>query len=1800
MQKLITPILSAAIMAAASLALAQADAREAYQKAKTAYASGKFSLAAELAEDASKIDNRNPEVFLLLGKARYQLGQLDKAIAAWKTTLTLAPEEPFAAGMLNSLRKEKVGVDARIKLVEILIREKLFSQALRESTKLLTEKAVSEAQRAKILLLQAEIALKLGQCPEALAKLSQLEILYPKQYDAVQWALLEGQAKLHSGGQSTAEGIKRLRKLVADHAGTPAAATARYELIAWELKQGVNPARVRALAKWLAETPEHPQVNEARMALIEAYLSVTRQGEKPKPETGLTKWDVDALALADVIYKQTPRAKEAEQLTELLLKHLDEHYAKHGAYAAAVKGAEAQQGVPLPRKSRLLILRALVRYKTAIAVRDLDDQARIGKLPPAAGLGALPKPLAEVVALYGAITTESAADPPWADQAKLAATVRGFAAKVQPPVKIVRFKGPDAWAIDIARPVVKADGNEAAVKSAAELIEAILKDYENIDNAEARTLVLGTSHELTGLLSPEHPSWPAVVARHAGRLDAFAKYQFNENVKAGDDAANAKLSDVQKELLAVLAKLVARDVAQAPAAVAQVGNNVQPWIAQGHWAVAEEMYATLAKSLPEKEQRQTELAEINLWLQQVSRRNRRLLDAGLTVSRVLDPLHQKALIRCYELQECLLAESPELQPIRQCWNSVVDIYKILKYYDIAEAAVKVKPEKAVAVADEYAAFQLVQLSDEAARRKFARFLKQYGAAEKITLTPELKTAINGWTKFIEDHPASPMVPQATQKVLAIGGLLQQHNAYDVAVGVYRDFAKFAAGVKVLAQSSPGVPSTAEQAEFTAAGALDAHARKLLAKAAADRQPDDPPPAKLSGESTAAIAAYRQFIADHPESPLVGEALRKVMSIAYEYAKVDAWDVAGGVYADLLKSDLKISRPERLTFARGLCQLGRAMPSHAKEMLQALTSAGLRDSGESSSGEMLAVAAGSSSRGDRPRAGGRAAVPSEEPQPVAPSPAADALQLLPGPADEAQRDTQLLAMIRRQESNRARQVAQLRERVAFNQPEQQNERAQGQQGGQQQAMQQVDQQAPAAPVLSKAEIARQAKAIDAAYAIFQSIRKDYPNKPTAEQARGEILVMVGHWRSLMQWQRAAALAGRFLADNPTDGQLPKLRLEIARDRLAWASKPMEGKATKQQRLDEVAKRFDAARAELTKVVADFPKQRSYQEQAQWDIANSFLKQARVVAAFSSTLARGQFVRAAKEIQHVARTYPKHPNIGSVPQMLWNISQELESRAFNEEAITVWNELTLYDPVGPLAQQAAMKIAQTYQTKLKRPLLAAQAYQELNFARGGNDQDLQNAIFQIGSDLKKDQRWVEALHVLETFVDSFPRHPQAGQALTMVGQIHQTNEAWEDAIAAYRRVMGEFENGQFVQEAKWSIAECRINLSQWKEATDAYREYVKAYPKDAKVKEANRRIDVLKSLVRYQGLVDEKGQRKAFDAQFQIAVIVGAQLSNPVKAIIEYRKVVKNWPESHLADDALYAVGTTYISLGETEKAREALLDVAKKYPASPLADDALYMVGKSYEDEATKLATVTRDTTFAENKDIAQRRAYQMAQDYRYRNVKGRGSRIAQLKKAGKGKQAELEEAATAGNYGQFNDANVMLFAQKAVQEVEELTASQLADRQDKINAALREAVTAYTSASEVPGGDKADEALLQMATIYDQRLKDSQAAMKTWLEIVRQFSGTAVAEDASWRIAQYYEREGKYAEAIEAYKAFLRNYRRSPKAGGAQFAVAENYENLNQWVSAMDSYTNYVTNFPDGPLVSKAKEQINWIKTYRL
>lgn len=2002
---LIVASLTAGVILAAPAPAWGENTLEAGQKA---YVAGQYERACDHLEMASRRTPKDPEIFLWLGKAHYQLGELSDAMAAWRKTLQLAPNEPYVKKMLTALRAEVENVDVRIMLLEQMIAANLHQGVRSEGASLLAVKALTDAQRAKIMMLLCEAYTLAGNGETVLWYAAQIRSKFPKLASEPRLTLLVARAHMGRSGPNVDKALAMLNKIVADHPKTPEAVDAAYDLaiFALERKETTEP-----LTAWLAANGDHAKAGPAGERLAETMLDVAAGKVTTGPETKLHPSTIAAIDLLSRQYARPSTIVSARSLTEKVLAHLDKAYAGGCAFQAAAEGADRLLTLPLPTEIRAKAARAGIKYQTESILKELADLGpkKLAELPqdaanplaeiitktktlatryphlnaygdlaaiggrmgqiaslireipelpegkalPAAyrwtvdvalavvadtpndqtrtkavetvtsvieamfaiaearqivtpesaldpayvtalqlagrvliqveridanrlidrivlhlhqhyaakgantaivtatdqlltmplspanrrtvvltalrfrtaavmaalaeraairGLPAtMPKELATLVEQYARVNRApvNAAERNWMLTASLAEQVRGLAARLPSATSPAGAVGPYDWAAAIALPIIQADEDTKAVAQAVKTITSVADAYAAQKAPEGLRLADATMTPLAeAVRAPKDPHRSTVSWKLADILARRAEWTFNENIRQGNAQANAKLSDTQGRLLETLGAIVARDPAQAGAVRKKLDAHLQLWLARAEqYEVVEAAYGKLLPHLQAIERRAWQLSLVKLWIQQVSLRNSRLMAAGMVLPRKLDPVHQKALSQCYALQTGLAHDDPFAAQAKSLVNIIIMQYESLQYYDVAAEAIAFKPKNvpAVAPADAYARIRLAELHLGQARRELEKLLKQFGGTKRVVLTDSFKNVIAEFTQFIADRPTDPLSRSAADRIAMIADVFAQHEAYDVAAGIHGDFAAFAAGIKVLSQASPGVASAVEIARYRSAEVLYTKAQRALSKQTDEAKPGQAPPDALSKEFAAAVAAYVEFIRSEPDGPLVGASLRRIMAVAMEYAKVNAWDVAEGVYADLLAQKLPLRRPERLRLAQGLCRLGQVMGDHARSVLSALGT-GSNKRGDSGGGT-VGLALGLSYEESKSKLRLDADEPNEQDSSriteasgsSSGTAAAEmpAKPVMPGPAGEprpgAEReiiagDALAMAAIRRESDRQALRIASLRDTKKYNVIKSLGKKPSTQSSQSQQIR---------VPVLSEAEIARQAKALEGAYAIFAAIRKDSPDSPTAEQARGEIMLMINHWHALTQWERAAELASKYLSDNPTDSQVPSLRLAVARDYLSWATKPITKVTSTQERLGEVAKRFAKAREELAVLARDLPDEKAIIHQAQWLIANSFLTQARAVDSFSSTLARGQYVRGARELRKIAEDYHDHPNVASVPDTLRSVAEQLAGRGYYDEAIIVWTDLYIHYPS---CTDAPRRIAQTYQNNLKRPLMAAEAYLELNFTLGGSDIGVQNAILQIGTALKGEKRWVEALHVLEVFVDSFPRHASAGQALTMVGQIHQANEAWEDAIAAYRRVIDEFPSGAWVREAKWAITDCTINLSRWREAMAACETYLRAYPKDSRTAEATRRIGILKDLNLFQTLVDEKGQRKAFDAQYQIAEIVLTKLANPVKAIIEYRKVAANWPKSHWADDAMFKVGTTYMQLGETDKAREALLAIAEQYPTSPLADDALYQVGLSYQQEADRFATVTRSATIADNKERAQKGAYKQMSAGRRKMDSVNDKLIAQLRAEGKDQSAELQRARGAFQSQQYNFANTANLAEQAKQEVVQLTANQLADRQDKINAALRKAVSVYQRAAMVPAADKAADSLLKMAGIYADRLMDPDEAMKTYKEIVRQFAGTAVAEDASWRLATYYEKQQDYIEAIKAYDAFLRNYRQSPKAQAAQFAIAENYEHLGEWVKAMDSYTNYINNYPTGPMVQKATQRREWIKTYRL
>ncbi len=369
---LLTGMVIAGAAGAASPALAQplSDAQRAFQGAKAAYGDSHFSEARDLAQKASETDPKNPDVFLLLGKAHYQLGELDEAMTAWKQTLALAPQESYAKTMLEVLQSRRKDVDARIRSVESLAADKLDAVAAVECRSLLDgSKPLTDAQRAAVLTLQADLAVRANQPAEARTILSNLMALYPKQADPIKTKLILGQAKLRSGGEATAEGLALLKEL-AGQGDAPAAATAQWELIAFDLNQGINAPRTAALAKWLSDHPKHFRADDARGQLLGAYLTLSDQAAPPRPDASLSDADLAALAVADEIIKLSPRSEDQAAAVQRVWQHLSARYTRTPGQFS--RGRRAAQVADFASAASLARRRAVGPFP---ATQDHRDQA---------------------------------------------------------------------------------------------------------------------------------------------------------------------------------------------------------------------------------------------------------------------------------------------------------------------------------------------------------------------------------------------------------------------------------------------------------------------------------------------------------------------------------------------------------------------------------------------------------------------------------------------------------------------------------------------------------------------------------------------------------------------------------------------------------------------------------------------------------------------------------------------------------------------------------------------------------------------------------------------------------------------------------------------------------------------------------------------------------------------------------------------------------------------------------------------------------------------------------------------------------------------------------------------------------------------------------------------------------------------------------------------------------------------------------------------------------------------------------
>ena len=354
-------------------AQAQTDAQEAFQQAKAAYQNEQYAVARDLLDKASQTDSKNPDVFLWLGKAHYQLGDLNSAMAAWRQTLKLAPQHAYARQMLDALQLRLVDVDVRIRVIAALLREDLTEAALREIQDLRRSQALDAERLSRVLILEAETLIRMKQPEHALRALEELAIRDPEG-DSAQTRLLKGQAKAALPGDDAAQGLALLRAVIADFPDTPQAAAAQYALLAFRIAQGE--AVIDELAAWINEHQDHPAVRDARAQMVVAvgvFLASASQQPKPDSDAAVSAPDETALQAARQAYEVFVRTQDAAALTKQIVDHIQKRYVANQAFEAASAAISQLLEMKLPESSRQLAQQALTRIEELAAAAELTE-----------------------------------------------------------------------------------------------------------------------------------------------------------------------------------------------------------------------------------------------------------------------------------------------------------------------------------------------------------------------------------------------------------------------------------------------------------------------------------------------------------------------------------------------------------------------------------------------------------------------------------------------------------------------------------------------------------------------------------------------------------------------------------------------------------------------------------------------------------------------------------------------------------------------------------------------------------------------------------------------------------------------------------------------------------------------------------------------------------------------------------------------------------------------------------------------------------------------------------------------------------------------------------------------------------------------------------------------------------------------------------------------------------------------------------------------------------------------------------
>lgn len=220
---------------------------------------------------------------------------------------------------------------------------------------------------------------------------------------------------------------------------------------------------------------------------------------------------------------------------------------------------------------------------------------------------------------------------------------------------------------------------------------------------------------------------------------------------------------------------------------------------------------------------------------------------------------------------------------------------------------------------------------------------------------------------------------------------------------------------------------------------------------------------------------------------------------------------------------------------------------------------------------------------------------------------------------------------------------------------------------------------------------------------------------------------------------------------------------------------------------------------------------------------------------------------------------------------------------------------------------------------------------------------DSLYAEASQLQEAGLYEEASAQFEEYVSKYPERNSADNAKLQIGNGYFQQKEYEKAIAVYQEIVDTYPGGDVADRASLYIGDVYFVQQKTDEAIEAYEKLLLKYPRFSTqmAVSAQNRMSAVEDIEEDMRILREGRDDEKDNAQYDIASVYLDVFGDYASALEEFQKVVDEWPESELADNALWKMGECYWNMGaqqlpsrnlsQEQLAYINLLEVYDRYP-----------------------------------------------------------------------------------------------------------------------------------------------------------------------------------------------------------------------------------------------------------------------------